>query len=461
MQKTARPTLGLMAVGLGTLAAPLDSAVNIAFPSITAAFGLAVEDIRFVIIAYVLTHSSLMLVCGKLGDLLGYRRIFVTGLCVSAVAFTACSLATSLPQLLAGRVLQGVGIALTLSCGPALATSLYDEAERTRVLGAYAAIAAVGSALGPLAGGILVEHFGWSVVFWARAPLMLGALLLSFAIPAGARPGTMRGFDGLGAVLLVAWSSTSLLAIAAHSTPLGVGLQIGLAVASFVAIWAFIVRARGHPSPVVRPALFRDARFVGMNLAAIVVQFAAFSIMLLVPFWLAKTAGLAAGAGGLVLCLAAVGTVVGAWIAGRIAGRVGAGALAVGGIGLSMVGLAGISTWTADTTVLPMAVALIVQGLGLGLFQVAYTDLVIATLPLEERGVAGSLTMVTRTIGVVSAATGLSAAHRTFEEMALATGASAGEAFITGFQTTFRGVAVGLGLGLIFALISMRSRKVP
>ena len=153
MQKSVRPTLGFMAVGLGTLAAPLDSAVNIAFPSITAAFGLAVEDIRFVIIAYVLTHSSLMLVCGKLGDLLGYRRIFVTGLCVSAVAFAACSLATSLEWLLAGRVLQGVGIALTLSCGPALATSLYDEAERTRVLSAYAAIAAVGSALGPLVGG--------------------------------------------------------------------------------------------------------------------------------------------------------------------------------------------------------------------------------------------------------------------------------------------------------------------
>ena len=459
MQKTARPTLGMIAVGLGTLAAPLDSAVNIAFPSITAAFAMAVEDIRFVIIAYVLTHSSLMLVCGKLGDLLGYRRIFVTGLCVSAVAFAACSLAPSLEWLLAGRVLQGVGIALTLSCGPALATSLYDESERTRVLGAYAAIAAVGSALGPLAGGILVEHFGWSVVFWARVPLMLVALLLSAAIPAGARPGTMRGFDGLGAVLLVAWSTTSLLAIAAHSTPLGVGLQVGLAVASFVAIWAFIVRSRAHPSPVVRPALFRDGRFVGMNLAAIVVQFAAFSIMLLVPFWLAKTAGLAAGAGGLVVCLAALGTVVGAWIAGRIAPSVGAGALALGGIVLSIAGLAGISTWTADTTVPAMAAALVVQGFGLGLFQVAYTDLVIATLPPEERGVAGSLTMVTRTIGVVSAATGLSAAHRIVEGAALAAGHSAADAFIAGFQTTFRGVAVALGLGLILALVSTRARK--
>jgi MFS family permease len=108
-----------------------------------------------------------------------------------------------------------------------------------------------------------------------------------------------------------------------------------------------------------------------------------------------------------------------------------------------------------------MAAALVVQGFGLGLFQVAYTDLVIATLPPEERGVAGSLTMVTRTIGVVSAATGLSAAHRIVEGAAMAAGQSAADAFVAGFQTTFRGVAVALGLGLIFALISTRARPTP
>jgi MFS family permease len=153
------------------------------FPSITRAFALEVEDIRWVVIAYVLTYASLMLVFGKLGDLLGYRRIFQLGLLVSAAGFAACSLAPTYPLLLLGRILQGIGIALTLSCAPALATSLFDEAERTRALGAYAAITAAGSAIGPLVGGFLVERWDWNAVFWFRAPLVLVALALSGLIP--------------------------------------------------------------------------------------------------------------------------------------------------------------------------------------------------------------------------------------------------------------------------------------
>ena len=187
--------IGLLIVGLGIIAAPLDTAVNIAFPSITRAFDLQVQDIRWVVIAYVLTYASLMLVFGRLGDLLGYRRIFQLGLLVSAVGFVACSLAPSYRLLLLGRMLQGVGIALTLSCAPALAISLFEERERTRVLGIYAAITAAGAALGPLLGGFLVERAAWPAVFWSRAPLVLLALALSWLIPATPRLGSVRGFD--------------------------------------------------------------------------------------------------------------------------------------------------------------------------------------------------------------------------------------------------------------------------
>ena len=118
MARFSRPAVGLLIVGLGSLAAPLDTAVNIAFPSITRAFDLQVADIRWVVIAYVLTYASLMLAFGRLGDLLGYRRIFQIGLLVSALGFAACAAAPTYPLLLLGRMLQGVGIALTLSCAP-------------------------------------------------------------------------------------------------------------------------------------------------------------------------------------------------------------------------------------------------------------------------------------------------------------------------------------------------------
>ena len=175
------------------------------------------QDIRWVVIAYVLTYASLMLVFGRLGDLLGYRRIFQLGLLVSAAGFVACSLAPTYRLLLLGRMLQGVGIALTLSCAPALAISLFEESERTRVLGIYAAI--IGGRLGarPSHRRLPGRACGWPAVFWSRAPLVLAALALSWLIPTTPKLGSVRGFDAVGAALLVTWISALLLVFAVGS----------------------------------------------------------------------------------------------------------------------------------------------------------------------------------------------------------------------------------------------------
>src|SRR5277367_1183581 len=117
-------TRHMVAIGLGTAVVPLDTAVNIAFPAITRGFGLAIGDIQWVVISFVLTYASLLLVFGRLGDRLGHAVIFRIGLAWSAVAFVLCALAPSLAVLLACRILQGVGAALVLSCGAALTTSL-------------------------------------------------------------------------------------------------------------------------------------------------------------------------------------------------------------------------------------------------------------------------------------------------------------------------------------------------
>jgi MFS family permease len=456
MPSPSQSNLGLLVVCLGTIVAPLDTAVNIAFPSITRAFALEVEDIRWVVIAYVLTYASLMLIFGKIGDLLGYRHIFRLGLLVCAAGFVACSLAPTYGLLLLGRVLQGIGIALTLSCAPALATSLFEERERTRVLGAYAAITAAGAALGPLIGGFLVERWDWNAVFWFRAPLVLVALALSGALPAVPRPGSARGFDALGAVLLVAWMSALLLAFSVRAESFGLALPLGLALLAVASFAAFIVRETLHPEPIVRPSLFRDIDFALMNAASIAVHLATFSVLLLVPYFLVGTLGLDVAIGGIVLGLGAGGMIVGSWLAGRLAARTRVGRLALAGVALCVAGLCTISAWTPATGLAVMGLSLLVQGVGVGLFQVAYTDLVTATLPLSDRGVAGSLAMVTRTLGIVGGATGLSAAFRRFETAALSAGASASDAFLAAFQSTFFYAAVGLALFLALSLLRPR-----
>lgn len=452
-----RSLAALLVVCLGTISAPLDSAVNIAFPRITEAFGLPQSGIRWVIIAYVLTYASLTLAFGKLGDLFGYRRVFVAGLVISAAGYAACSMAPHFALLLAGRVLQGVGAALTWSCAPALATSLYPEGERTRVLGFYSAAIAIGAALGPLAGGTLVQTFGWPVVFWARLPLVATAFVLAWLIPAGAASAVRRAFDWTGALLLVGWLSAFLLAAARPEMPHAEIVGYALLVVGVATLWAFLSHESRHPDPIIRPALFRDKGFLVLNLSSIAVNLAGFSVMLLVPFHLTRTAGLESSIGGLVLGSNAIGVVVGSWLAGRVAGWSGQTPLATFGVVLSVLGLGAVSLWTARTDPQAMAAMLFVQGLGLGLFQVAYSDKVLATLPPADRGVAGSLTLVTRTIGIVGAAAGLSLLSRHLGAEAVASGVA--DPGLDAFRGTFRLVSLGLGFGLVVVLLAMALRR--
>jgi MFS family permease len=459
MPRAPRSGAGLLAIGLGTIAAPLDTSVNIAFPSITRAFALELEDIRWVVIAYVLTYSSLMLIFGKLGDLFGHRRIFRCGLVVSALGFGACALAPTYPMLLLGRILQGVGIALVLSCGPALTTFVFSEQERTRALGNYAAVMAAGSALGPLVGGFVVEAWGWPGVFWFRAPLVLVALALSGLIPAGSESRQARSFDAIGAILLVIWLSALLLAFSLPGQLFASAIQICLLLLALAGFGAFLVREARHPEPIVRPSLFADVDFAIVNAASVVVHCATFSVLLLVPYFLLRVADLEVAIGGAVLALGACGMVMGASLAGRL--KAASGWPAPLGMLLCTGGLWAISTWTPATGLPVMVASLLAQGIGLGLFQVACADRVVAALPVADRGVAGSLTMVTRTVGIVGGASGLSAGFRQFESAALAAGAASEAAFLAGFRLTFLSAATGLGLFVALGLLRSRTWRSP
>src|SRR5580693_7642504 len=196
------PGFGVFVVGLGTLVVPFDSSVNVAFPHIIRGFDLAIPAIQWVVIAYTLTYAALTLVFGRVSDMLGYRRIFQMGNVSGAVAFLLCAAAPTYGWLLGARILQGVGAALALSCGPALATSLYPEDQRIRVLGLYTMMFGIGSALGPIIAGELVQFFDWRSVFWFRAPIALLAFAFTWTLPRGSPRGHQR-FDAPGAALLV------------------------------------------------------------------------------------------------------------------------------------------------------------------------------------------------------------------------------------------------------------------
>jgi MFS family permease len=388
-------------IGLGTATAQLDTAVNIAFPSITRGFDLAIADIQWVVICYVLTYASLLLALGRVGDTVGHAIVFRIGLVWSATALLLVACSPSYGAMLVFRCLQGVGAALVLSCGAALVTSLYGEERRSRALGIYTMMMALGLMLGPLLGGALTAIWDWPAVFWFRIPIAVAALLLLRGLPVSLPYRAADRFDVVGGVALIVALVTMLLAL----NRLREFSAVGFALLSATAFAAFIIRESRAAHPIIAVDVLKLPGFALLNLVSVLANLAAFSVWLLVPYFLTRVPGYALAESGAVLAAAAAGAVLAAPIGGRIVGRyISAERLAMIGAAAIGGGLVLVSAWTAETPTATRVAGLVVQGVGLGLFQLAYSDIVTAALPLRDRGVAGSLVLLTRMLGTVTAA---------------------------------------------------------
>ncbi len=393
----------LVMLGLGMSIVPLDTAVNISFPDITGSFGLPLSMIQWVVICYTLTYAALMLACGRIGDIGGHARVFRTGLAWSVVAYLLCAAAPGFGWLLFFRFLQGIGAGLVISCAPALVTGLYPEERRSHAVGIFTLIFALGSASGPLIGGALVARWGWPAVFWFRAPIALASLVFLRGLPASPTSAGER-FDVAGALLLALGLTLLLFGINAGSR-LGPGLQMAASIGAALVMLALFVWWEGRAArPMIRISLFRDPGFALINAVYVLMNLAAFSVLLFVPYFFARFSAMPLWLAGVVLASGSAAMALTSPLAGRLVARVAAekvgalGILTVGG-GLFLIGL-----WPPDITPGAMALILSVQGIGVGLFQVAYTDIVIRSSPLADRGVAGSLSILTRTMGTVTGA---------------------------------------------------------
>ena len=319
-----------MVVCLGTLVVPFDSAVNVAFPAIIRAFALPIPAIQWVVIAYTLTYAALMLVFGRLGDMLGHRRVFLLGSGCSAVGLPRLRrVAVAMPWLLAARVAQGVGAALALSCGPALATGLYPESQRSRILGLYTMVFGVGGAAGSLLAGVLVQRFGWQSVFWFRAPLSLAAFVSHGDCPPRCPPARASASTPIGAGVAGAGDQRLI----ARAQSLAAGRQRG-------AVPGAVCRGGGRLRRARTPRRVSDHRSAAisamwisrlLNAGHVMVSLAGFSVPLLVPFFLDRVAGLAAPQVGAMLAVSSLGTALAAPVAGRLAGRIAPRRLALAG----------------------------------------------------------------------------------------------------------------------------------
>lgn len=428
-------------LGLGAGAVALDTSVNVAFPAISLALQLPVAGIQWIIVTYMLTFGALMLVCGRLGDSIGHLRVFRAGLVLNGLAFVAATLAPNLATLVPARMLQGAGAAACLSCAPALATFLYPEQQRMRALALFAALFAIAQAIGPAIGGPLVEALGWRGVFAYRLPLVLAALALSYHL--ARRPHTPRPFHrGAAATLCVAvaallagvnslqWPQARLLSLAAFAVGIG-------------ALIAFGRVQRRSDAQFLPRATFNLSPLLALNLLNLLINAMSFAVLLLVPYALAAR-GLDVVALGLVLAASAAATSAASQCAPGLARALGRDTLLPLGIALCAGGLFAIAAWRPEMPLTLCAVSLAVQGAGLGLFTVAYTDTVTGSLPLSDRGLAGGIVTATRTFGIVAGASLFSGIARAVSDP---------QSFDAAFSLSFH-LASGLLVGASIVLLA-------
>jgi MFS family permease len=330
----------------GVAVVSLDSMLNIALPAIATAFTVPPERMRWVIVGYVLTYALTAFAGGAAGDRLGHRRVFSAGVVLSAAGFAICGAAPTFDWLVAGRVVQGFAGGLVYGTVPALVTLGVDARARGRRLGFLNAVIGVAFALGPLVAGAIVDALGWRWVFHVRIPLALLTFAWTRLEPPAARVSARSRAVALGDL-----TRRAVL----HACALGF-----LANAGIFAIW------------------------------------------LLAPFYLVERRGLDASAGGVLFMLTPLGTAAAAPVAGWLSDRVGPRWPIAAGLALEALGLLAFAGVGPDTSLAVVAGALLAAGLGLGVFQVPFMALVMASFPAGQQGVAGGLTFLARTLGVVA-----------------------------------------------------------
>ena len=253
----------LLSLSLSMLLSSLGTSIaNVGLPTLAQAFDATFQQVQWVVIVYLLAITTLIVSAGRLGDILGRRRLLLGGIALFTVASVFCGLAPSLGGLIAARALQGLGAAIMLALSMALVGETVPKARTGSAMGLLGTMSAIGTALGPSLGGLLISGFGWRAIFLISVPLGLATGLLARRyLPADLpKPNQLpTGFDWLGTLLLALTLAAYALAMTLGRGPFGV-LNYGLLLAAAVGVGLFLLHQSTTAAPLLRLSLFRDRR---------------------------------------------------------------------------------------------------------------------------------------------------------------------------------------------------------
>ena len=408
----------MLGIGMGVFMATLDaSIVNISLPTLMTELNANFATISWVVLAYVLVVTSMMLGAARLGDMIDKKKLYMLGLAIFTIASLLCGLAPTVGWLIAFRAVQGLGAAFTQSLGGALVTEIFPPNERGRGLGLIGTTVSTGIAIGPPLGGLLIGLAGWQSIFIVNVPVGILALYVvnRFVPSSTTRPG--QRFDLAGGLVLFFTLATYALGMTlGQDHGFGSPQTLGLLAAAAVGLVIFIVVQNRVQQPMIDLRLFRSVLF-GLSLLMGFLVFIVMSGNYILPFYLQLVKGFSTQEIGLMLMANPILMGLVAPLAGSLSDKFGSRGISLAGLVVIVIGCLTLSTLKETTTALGFILRLLPFGLGLGLFQSPNNSAIMGSAPRDRLGVASGLMSLSRTLG---STTGLPLMGALFASLVLA-----------------------------------------
>jgi EmrB/QacA subfamily drug resistance transporter len=447
-------TIALVVLCTGMLMIILDSAiVNVALEPIQSDLGFSQSSLAWVVNAYLIPFGGLLLLSGRLGDLIGRRTIFLVGLAVFTTASLACGLAQSQEMLVGARLVQGAGGALTSSVILGIIITMFTEPrEQAKAIGVFSFVASAGASIGLLAGGVLTQGIDWHWIFYVNVPIGVATALLALRyVERDQGLGLRAGADAAGGALVTASLMLGVYTILETANyGWGSARTLGLGALALALLVAFVLRESRIPNPLVPLNIFRSRAIAGANAVQMLTVAGIFGMFFLGVLYLQRVLGYNALETG--LAFLPVSTLIGILSLGfsaRLSERYGATAVLVPGLALLAIGLVGFARVPVDGSyvadVLPVMIPL---GIGAGLFFPSLTTLAVSGVSPSESGLASGLLNTSLQVGGAIGLAVLASLAATRTEELASGGTSTASALTGGYQLAFL-----IGAGLVVAAL--------
>ncbi len=389
----AKPWVLLAAVLASSISYIDESVVNVASPAIETDLATSAVVIQWLVNAYTLSLSALLLVGGAAGDQFGRRRFFMIGIGIFAVASLWCGVAPDLPQLISARAVQGAGAALLIPCSLAIIGATFDEAERGKAIGTWAGSSAVASAIAPMLGGLIVDHFSWRWIFLINPLIALPTIWIAYRhVPESRDPDAKRGLDWRGTILVL--SGLGGLAYGLIALPSS-GWRDPIVLASLIGgavlLTAFVFVERTSSAPMLPLVLFQSRTFSAVNLLTLLLYAALGGVLFFLPFALIQVHGYPATvAGATFLPFTILMATLSRW-AGGLLDRYGARLPLIIGPAIAASGIALMGVIVPDGAYWQFLISITILGFGMVISVAPLTTAVIDAVPAHRTGVASGI----------------------------------------------------------------------